>query len=240
MRVKAVISYRGDRFHGFQRQKSTKHTVSTAIEEALVSLNINSLIVGSGRTDSGVHASGQVIHFDIPIFWSDLHRLTEMLNRKLKYIFIKHISHVDDNFHARFSAKRRIYRYVFKSSPISIFEVDTIANIQVDKIEDLSLALSAFVGKHDFSLFIKTGSLTHNNIREIYSTKCITRHGYQYIYIEGNGFLRSQIRMLIGAAMEVANDNLTLAHLKEQLALKKVYTRKIAPPEGLYLARILY
>ena len=72
MRVKSVISYDGSQYQGFQKQKTTKMTISSTIEEALYSLQIHSPIVGSGRTDSGVHATGQVIHFDIPEFWIEL------------------------------------------------------------------------------------------------------------------------------------------------------------------------
>jgi len=82
MRVKAVISYDGSQYQGFQKQKSTKMTISTAIEEALASLQIDSPIVGSGRTDAGVHATGQVIHFELPDFWNDLEKLKLNLNRK--------------------------------------------------------------------------------------------------------------------------------------------------------------
>ena len=87
MRVKAVISYDGSHYQGFQKQKSTKMTVTSAIEEALVSLKIDSPIVGSGRTDAGVHATGQVIHFDLPNFWTDLENLKLNLNRKFADIF---------------------------------------------------------------------------------------------------------------------------------------------------------
>ncbi|MBL0721935.1 MAG: tRNA pseudouridine(38-40) synthase TruA, partial [Sulfurovum sp.] len=95
MNVKAVISYDGGFFSGFQKQNSTQQTVTTQIENALKSLNISSKIIGSGRTDAGVHATGQVINFTLPYYWSDLYRLKEALNRKLHHIFIKRISEVD-------------------------------------------------------------------------------------------------------------------------------------------------
>jgi tRNA pseudouridine38-40 synthase len=94
IRVKAVISYDGSVYLGFQKQKSTTKTVTHAIEEALNSLHIKSSIVASGRTDAGVHATGQVIHFNLPDFWSDLNKLKTNLNRKLKEIEFKHISSV--------------------------------------------------------------------------------------------------------------------------------------------------
>ena len=130
MRVKAVISYDGSHYLGFQKQRSTKMTITSAIEEALISLHIHSPIVGSGRTDAGVHATGQVIHFDLPDFWDDLKKLKRNLNRKLSDIHFKHISIAVEDFHARFAAKKRLYRYVFKTQRPSVFEQKYISYYQ--------------------------------------------------------------------------------------------------------------
>lgn len=240
MRVKAVIAYDGSHYQGFQRQKSTKRTVTSAIEEALSSLQITSPIIGSGRTDAGVHASGQVVHFDLPEFWADLEKLKEQLNRKLSDISFKHISFADKHFHARFSAKTRIYRYVFKRDRPSVFERNYISHYQVFDPDLLRQALSYFEGEHDFTFFHKTGSVTHTTVRKIYHARYVERHGYHFIYFHANGFLRSQVRMMIDAAMLCAKNEMSLTQLQEQIAAKKKYTTKLAPPEGLYLARILY
>jgi len=240
MRIKAIISYNGGRFRGFQRQTSTSTTVTSTIESALKSLNINSPITGSGRTDAGVHATGQVIHFDTPSFWSDTRALREHLNHKLDAIEFKHITIVDDDFHARFHAKRRIYRYIFKSKKPNIFEREFIAHIPIEDTQMLEQALSCFVGEHDCSHFIKSGSITKDNIRHIYRAYYKKRGDYHYIYFEANGFLRAQVRMMIYAATEVANARLAIDQLKEQLNLNASYTRGLAPPQGLYLARVIY
>ncbi len=130
MRVKATIEYDGSKFYGFQRQKSRVDTITQRVEESLKKLNIASDIRGSGRTDRGVHASNQVIDFEVPNFWQDLNRLKYNLNRDLRYIRFKNIIEVDENFHSRFSARRRVYRYIFKTSSVSIFERDYISTIQ--------------------------------------------------------------------------------------------------------------
>lgn len=240
MRVKAVIAYDGSHYFGFQKQTSTNKTITYEIETALHSLNIHTKIVGSGRTDAGVHASGQVIHFDIPPYWSDLQKLKLNLNRKLNDIYIKHITSVSDDFHARFSAKRRIYRYVFKTSRVSVFEKRYISQYGLFDTELLKEALHAFEGKHDFDYFRKTGTDTHSSIREIYSAKYIQKQGYHYIYFEANGFLRSQVRMMVDVAMQCANKTLFLHALQEQLSCTVKHSTKLAPAEGLYLARIIY
>jgi len=239
-RVKAVIAYDGSSYRGFQKQNSTNNTVTHAIEEALHALHIQGHIVASGRTDAGVHATGQIIHFDLPEFWSDLHKLKCNLNRKLKEIEFKHISRVPNDFHARFSAKKRLYRYVFKTGKPSVFEQKYISCYPKFNAELLQEALRCFEGEHDFSNFHKTGTLTHTTVREIYRTDYREYKGYHYIYFQANGFLRSQVRMMVEAAMMCAKGELGLTQLEEQLRCEKKHTTKLAPPEGLYLARILY
>lgn len=240
MRVKAVISYDGSAYKGFQKQTSTNNTITTALEKALRALHIDSPITGSGRTDAGVHATGQVIHFDLPYFWQDLEKLKVNLNRKLDDIYVKHISKAEDDFHARFSAKKRVYRYVFKASKPSVFEQKYISYYETFDPAKLLEALKTFEGKHDFELFHKTGSLTHTNIREIYHAKYKAYKGYHFIYFKANGFLRAQVRMMVAMAMAYATDSITLKQLNEQLACKKKHSTTLAPAEGLYLATILY
>ena len=240
MRVKAVIAYDGTYFKGFQKQKSTKKTVTTAIEIALISIGIKSEIRGSGRTDAGVHATGQVIDFELPPFWNDLSKLKEVLNQKLKYISFKHISKVSNEFHSRFSAKKRLYRYIFKTSTPSVFEQNYISYYPNFDTNILEKSLKIFEGTHDFSNFIKTGSITHTNIRTIYKAQYKSYQKYNIIYFEANGFLRSQVRMMTEMAMRVALKKSTIKQLEEQLYLKERYVTKLAPPEGLYLSRIIY
>ena len=239
-RVKATISYDGGYFQGFQKQKSTNNTITTQIEKALYSLGIKDSIRGSGRTDAGVHATGQVIDFTIPIFWNDLSKLKNELNRKLEYISFKHISWVQDEFHSRFSAKKRVYRYIFKTTYPSVFEKNHIAYYPNFNHVLLQEALECFEGEHDFSNFIKTGSVTHTNIRYIYKAYYKKYQNYHIIYFEANGFLRSQVRMMIEGAMRVALEIWSIEELNKQLELKRKIMTNLAPAQGLYLARILY
>ena len=240
MRVKAVIAYDGSAYQGFQKQTSTKQTVTTAIEEALKDLQIDSSITGSGRTDAGVHASGQVIHFDLPPFWSDPNRLKTALNRRLSAIRFKHVCRVPSDFHARFSAKKRIYRYIFKTGEVSIFERKYIAGYEHFDADILQEALALFAGKHDFAYFHKTGSDVHNTLREIYHTEYRHKGKYHFIYFSANGFLRSQVRMMVETSMQCAQGLMTLKTLQAQIACKGDALKKLAPPQGLYLARVLY
>ncbi|CAA6801847.1 MAG: tRNA pseudouridine synthase A (EC [uncultured Sulfurovum sp.] len=239
-RVKAVISYDGSAYYGFQKQTSTTQTITHKIENGLKSLHIQSAIVGSGRTDAGVHATGQVIHFDIPDYWNDLQKLKLNLNRKLNDIQCKHITLVEDAFHARFSAKKRLYRYVFKTSKPSVFEQKYISYYKPFNVFALQDALSSFIGKHDFDYFRKSGTDTHTSTREVYKAFYRQRGPYHFIYFEANGFLRSQVRMMVESAMLVAKGELSKEQLLQQLACKQKSTTTLAPPQGLYLAKIIY
>jgi len=239
-RVKAIVAYDGGYFKGFQKQKSTKNTITGQIEKALKSVGITESIRGSGRTDAGVHATGQVIDFTIPIFWKDLSKLKITLNQKLKYISFKHISFIDNDFHSRFSAKRRVYRYIFKTKDPSIFEQNYLSYYPTFNKKLLIKALKCFEGEHDFSNFIKTGSITHTNVRTIYKATYKRYKNYHILYFEANGFLRSQVRMMVEGAMQVSLGDWNLEKLQKQLLKKEKTMTKLATPNGLYLARIIY
>jgi tRNA pseudouridine38-40 synthase len=240
-RIKAVLAYDGSAFQGFQRQTRTPETVQGSIERALESLGIPGEIVGSGRTDAGVHATGQVIHFDLPPHWNrqPLEKLRTHLNRRFAAIRFKHLSPVPETFHARYDARERIYRYIFRPDP-SLFERRYVARLDVGEWERLQEALTRFIGTHDFGYFLKTGSETAHNRRTVTRAYALRRGKYGFIYFHADGFLRAQVRMMIHAAAAVGRGELSLKALKEQLALIQRHTHHLAPPEGLYLARILY
>ena len=242
MRLKAVISYNGAKFYGFQRQKSTDNTIVSHLERALNSIGIKSKVFGSGRTDKGVHATGQVIHFDIPHYWQkrSFQELKIHLNAKLEAITIKHIKEVERNFHAQYSAKRRIYRYIFKKTPPSVFESDFVSHYKIEDQEKLKQALYLYRGEHDFRYFKKEGSVTSTNIRHIYDIKVKDLKSYTIIYFSANGYLRSQVRMMLQGAFKVAQNELSLKQLLEQIECKRKYFTSLAKPQGLYLHRVIY
>ena len=240
MRVKSVISYDGSKFYGFQCQKSTDNTVTATIYRALQKLGISSKVVGSGRTDRGVHATGQVIHFDLPPFWSDLEKLHTMLNRHLHpAIHVRRILPVDENFHARYSAKRRAYRYILTKRTFSPFLAPYVTFFDYNE-ELISHAIKLFEGTHDFQFFMKTGSDVKTSVRTIYKATTYTYGDFFVLYFEANGFLRAQVRMMVEFLLQISQDNFTIYHLKEQLEGQARYLTTLAPPNGLYLTRVIY
>jgi len=241
MRVKAVIAYDGSAFYGFQKQTTTPQTVTQSIESTLKSLHIETKVIGSGRTDRGVHATGQVIHFDLPSYWQDLHKLRSILNRRLASISFKHLSFVPETFHARFSAKKRLYRYIFTTKEPSVFEKKYLSYYpKCFDTDTLHHALAYFCGEHDFRYFHKTGSDVHTTIRTIYHTRYYQFGKYHIITFEANGFLRSQVRMMVEASMQCAQNIISLEKLQAQLACQEQAITRLAPAEGLYLAKIVY
>jgi len=236
--IKTIISYDGSKFYGLQIQKDKK-TVIGEIQKALKKLNINSQILHAGRTDKGVHALNNVISFEVPEFW-DLEKLKNILNKiLLPSIYFKKIEKVN-NFHPRFDAKKRSYRYIL-SPTINPFITNytTYYPKKINKkfIQD---ALNILKGKHDFEYFAKTGSEVNNYVRKIYDAYLIEYKHYTIIKIIGNGFLRGQIRIIVDFLLKINENKLTLNDLKLQLNKEKLINKHLAPPNGLYLERIWY
>ncbi len=241
MQVKITLSYDGSIFRGFQIQKETTQTVSNKLEKAFKSLNINEKFIASGRTDKGVHALNQVLNLNIPSFWKDLDKLKISLNRSLlPHIYIKKIEKVSDDFHSRFDAKRRIYRYIISKDTPSVFLTPYITYVKDIDPKSIKKAIKIFEGTHDFEYFKKNGSDTKNFIRTIYKTNFYKYKQFYIFYFEANGYLRSQIRMMVDFLIQISNGKLSENELKLQLEKKKLFSCKLAKPNGLYLAKIKY
>lgn len=240
MVIKLTISYDGSKFYGSQIQKN-KDTVHGRIQLALKTLGINSKINFSGRTDKDVHASMQVLSFEIPSYWCDISKLKEKLISFMpSSIKISSIKIESNEFHARFSAKKRSYRYIISKKPLSAFNSSYMSYYTSINIDLINKASKEFIGIHDFEYFHKKGSEPYSTIREIYDIKF---YEYKDIYVfkfTANSYLRSQIRMMVYALLEVSSKNITIEDLKLQIDKQKQITKRLASPYGLYLSRIYY
>jgi tRNA pseudouridine38-40 synthase len=236
MRCALTIAYNGTDFLGSQTQKSSANTILGQLENVLHKLHIESKITASGRTDKGVHATGQVCHIDLPIFWSDLKKLKKVLNEMLpSSIYIKNIKEVKNDFHARYNAKKRVYRYIIKEGERSPFEENFITFLESVDFEKIEKNIKLFQGSFDFKYFMKSGSAVKTTTRVIYKAFAYRYKEYIILNFEANGFLRSQIRLMVGALL-----SLNEQEIKEQLRCKKKYKTKPAKSNGLYLAKIKY
>jgi tRNA pseudouridine38-40 synthase len=240
MVAKLTISYDGTRFYGSQIQPS-KDTVHGRLQLALKTLGINSIINFSGRTDKDVHASMQVVSFTLPPYWNDKiklkHKLVSFMPMSIK---IHNLEILDYEFHARFSAKKRSYRYLISKKQLTAFNSSYMAYYEHINIDLINQACKLFIGIHDFEYFHKKGSEPASTIREIYDIKF---YEYKDIYVfkfTANSYLRSQIRMMVYALLEISNGSISLDDLKKQIDKKKIFTKRLASPYGLYLSKIYY
>jgi tRNA pseudouridine38-40 synthase len=236
MRVALTLAYDGTHFFGSQVQTETKKTIFGQLESVLSQLGIEFRVVASGRTDKGVHATGQVCHFDLPEFWNDLERLKQTLNQMLpSSIKAIRIIPVDDTFHARYSAKKRSYRYLLKVGESNPFEADYITFVKELDMNRVEQNIKLFLGEHDFINFMKTGSDVGSTRRVIYKGFAYKHKGFIVLHFQANGFLRAQIRLMVGALL-----SLDAKQIEEKLNNVHNHKLKPAPSNGLYLAKIHY
>ena len=251
--IVCIIAYDGSKFCGFSCNRGGVVqglcSVADFFESVLKKIGINTHIIGSGRTDKGVHATHQVINFHTKLYMPLL-KMQKLLNDRLyPFVLLRKIFIADSNFHSRFSAKMRFYRYIFTQNEILPFYTAYIAKVQHGNIESIQTALNEFIGTHDFSLFKKNGSETKNYIRtitkahifpaKIHNIDCLV------IHIGANGFLRSQVRIMLKACFEFSLGKITLQDIKRQIQndaslTQKECVRTLAPACGLYLNRVLY
>ncbi len=241
MKVKITLSYDGSQFFGFQAQRDGTKTVANRLQEALSKLGIEPKFNASGRTDSGVHATYQVIDLFLPKHWSDLKRLQNYLNRVLMpQIYIRAIDEVDESFHARFSAKSRLYRYIIKDGEFCPFLSSYMLfkrGISVDLLDEAS---RLFEGEHDFEYFKKSGSDEKSTIRRIKKARFYRYKDFYIFSVEADGFLRSQIRMMLSFLLKIDDGVLSMDDLKDQIDLKSHRSSTLAEPQGLYLSFVKY
>lgn len=242
MKIKLILSYNGTAFEGSQVQKHTNNTIMGRLYEAFASINIDTKLHASGRTDAGVHAFRQTMHCEVPSYWSDLSKLKEHLQYKLpNTIKIRHLRQTDEDFHSRYSAKRRAYRYILCDKQSNPFESSFITFTQnrLD-IKALEEAMRLMQGEHDFSMFKKSGGAAGSNVRTIFKTRVYPYQNKTVLYFEANGFLRSQIRLMVAFLLKISEGKLTNQQFLEQLNNIKSHNTRPAPPNGLYLSNIIY
>ncbi|MGN1295010.1 MAG: tRNA pseudouridine(38-40) synthase TruA [Bacilli bacterium] len=242
MRLKGVISYKGTNFYGYQIQKDiAQRSVQKEIQDVLKRIfNSEIKIYSSGRTDRGVHALNQVVHFDIDRE-VDAYKLKHSLNCLLPSdIHFISLEIVDETFHARFSCTRKEYRYVINLGEYMPITNDIMYNycfsLNLDKIKE---AMKLFVGKHNFINFCANDDGDYE--REIYSFTLEEKEDIIIFKIQGNGFRRYMVRMIIGTLIEIGKDKLELSELKNLIDGKN-YNRVSfkVPSEGLYLYKVYY
>ncbi|CAD7289214.1 tRNA pseudouridine synthase A [Campylobacter majalis] len=240
MKIKLIISYDGSKFQGSQTQPH-QNAVEDVLSTALSRVGIYEKPSSSSRTDKGVHANNQVVCVRCGEHFSDLNRLKSLINcHAHPYIHIKKIQKVSENFQVRFDAKARAYRYIISHDEFSVFESDYVVYMPKFDIKKANEVLQNFIGTHDFSSFMKTGSDTKSPIREISKAFCYEYKNKTIIVFKANGFLRGQVRLMVACLLKSLKYKNSSELLKAQLQNTKILTRIPAPPQGLYLNRVFY
>lgn len=242
-RIALIIQYDGTDFSGWQIQEKDT-TVQSCLEDALrVLTRENIRVTASGRTDSGVHALGQVVHFDTSSGVS-LDKFCIGLNGILpKNISVQNAFHVDEEFHSRFSAVEREYVYRVYNSPVrSSFMMYRAMWVNFPlNITYINDSLALLVGEKDFASFCKKKSAEEGTIRRIISASAVERDKFIDFRIVGNAFLHNMIRIIVGTVIENSKNGREVSVMSDILDARDRDAGGItAPPYGLYLNKITY
>jgi tRNA pseudouridine38-40 synthase len=241
--IKVVIEYDGTDYFGFQRLPG-RRTIQGALEWALTRITKEPIkIAGAGRTDSGVHALGQVISFrtqgTIPT-----EKIPVALNSLLRRdIVAREASEEPASFHARFSAKARAYRYVILNDavPSALFgRFSWYVPINLD-VDAMNKAAGHLVGIHDFTSFSMTQMDTPTRVRDLTEISICRKDGLVIFDLKANAFLHSMARIIVGTLVEVGHGKRRPMEIKDILEQKdRRLAGKTVPPQGLVLMEVTY
>lgn len=200
IKIRLIYSFDGSKFCGSQTQPNGK-AVEDRLNSALFRCGINEKVISASRTDKGVHALSQISTTHCAAFW-DLQNLRHFINRHAKpSIYVRKIERADENFQVRFDAKARSYRYILNHDEFSPFFSNYFYFYPKISPFLLNLSLGIFVGKHDFSEFMKSGSAS-GSVREIYKAFAYRYKNFTIINFKANGFLRAQVRLMVANALK--------------------------------------
>lgn len=243
LRYKIKFSYDGTNFYGLQRQPGLR-TVEDCFSKALFDINNHQEtdFVASGRTDRGVHALGQVAHFDIDVDIT-LYKLKCALNSLLpEDIHVISTEVVDKDFHARFMVKKKKYVYVLNMGEYNPLERNYVYQYNRDlDIEKMQEGIKYFLGEHDFKNYVADDVLKPSYVRTIYDCFLEKKEDKLYFTFVGSGFMRYQVRNMVGTLLRVGMGKIEPVEVRnifDDIEKKKLVLT--AKREGLYLVEVLY
>ena len=233
------ISYDGSKYFGFQRLNENS-SVQKVLEDALTKINKKKVEVkGAGRTDRGVHANGQCVTFKLDVDISE-YGLKSAVNSIVKpYIYVKRVLMVGEDFHARFSVKKKRYIYKINMGEYNAIMADYVYNpeypLDIDKMKEVS---KLFLGVHDFHNFVS--GVRKDSTCIIYSIELKKEKDILNIIFVGKSFYRYMVRNLVGAMIDVGRGKDDISLVKKRLETKDNINGYTAPACGLYLDKIEY
>lgn len=242
MNYKITIAYDGTDYQGWQMQ-GERPTIQLTLTRVLTKLEGTPVIVhGAGRTDSGVHAEGQVASVQLQKEWSGS-ALRKALNGNLPPdIRVLEAEPVDDEFHARFSAQGKTYRYQIYNAEVMHPLLTRYAwhyrhALDLDKLQQDGTAL---LGTHDFTVFTVANCETHTNVRTVTGFQIEQHNALLQLFFSGEGFLRYQVRTMVMALLEMNRGRLAMTMPELIRSQQRALIRGTAPAKGLTLMRVEY
>ena len=241
--VRARIAYDGSKFFGWQRQAGFE-SVQEALETALESLlGTHAVVHGAGRTDTGVHALGQVAHFHLASELDD-DRLRHALNAHLpEGVVVRRLETCADDFHARFHARGKRYAYRVATCRFRPPFGRAYTHWVRDPLDLAAMRRAAreLVGRRDFASFASAGSPRVDTVRTVRDVRLCARREWFALVVEGDGFLYNMVRTIAGTLLDVGRGKLQVDDVPRILAARdRRAAAATAPPEGLYLLSVLY
>lgn len=243
-RIKCTISYDGTGFSGYQVQPG-KRTVQGELEATLAKMNndISIRVSASGRTDAGVHARGQVIHFDTTLEIEPA-RWQNALNSLLpEDIAVSSVDIARPHFHARFDAVGKEYRYfLLQSKQRDPFQRNYACQFQYELNHDaMREAIEQLLGKHDFTSFCSAKTEVEDRVRTLKDIDFFEENGLLVFRFVGDGFLYNMVRILVGTLLEVGTGRRAADSMLQLLEDQdRTKAGKTAPGQGLYLWKVFY
>jgi len=243
-KYRITIEYDGTDFVGWQKQENGP-SIQSSIEDAIKKITSETVnVFGAGRTDSGVHAKGQVAHFEFSKNIS-LDNIRDGINQHLRPLPISILiaEEVNEDFHARFSAKLRTYEYLIinRRAPLTFNKNLTWGVFKKLNMDAMKEAASIFVGKHDFNAFRSIDCQSSSSIKTIQSCSIETNDQHITLNVSAKSFLHSQVRIMVGTLVEVGKGKFNLSDVKDIIKSRdRSKAGATAPAHGLYLLKVEY
>ena len=243
MRIAAGIEYDGSDFKGWQHQDEQR-TVQQCLEHAIAKVANHPIkITAAGRTDTGVHATGQVVHFDTeaqrtPFQWS--RGVNTYLPDDVCLLWVRNVT---NEFHARYSAVKRSYRYIIlnRREPSALFRTRACWDHRVLDVEAMCAAKTPMLGKHDFSSFQAAGCQATSPVRRLSRLDIGFASSWIWFDLEADAFLQHMVRNIVGTLVTVGAGEKPMSWVEHVLnARDRTEAGVTAPPHGLYLTAVSY
>ncbi len=242
-RLAMCLEYDGSNFHGWQTQRGVV-TVQETVEEAVSSVADEQIqVITAGRTDAGVHATGQIVHYDTRSNRSNQAWLRGVNSNLPESVVVSWVLPVPANFHARYSAVTRSYRYVLLNRPVrpTYLSQRVSWDYRPLDIDKMKVAAKLLIGKHDFNAYRAASCQSNTSIRIIHELEINQKENWIWIDIKANGFLKHMVRNIVGVLVAIGAGESEPSWSREVLETRDRTMGGItATADGLYLCGVSY